>query len=167
MPSPTLRLLLLAALLVPVIGFASEASFGGLTCKDPLEKVLVGRKVPSGRASAIEAQYKSLGLKALSGFGGKGEPFGLSWWLICGKEHVLLDVDLTVRAVLVSPFPPGSPESSLASCVADSIKIDLAVVFSPSRTTTWPRPIASAWQVDEKNFKFVPVNVSKISCGPL
>jgi hypothetical protein len=162
-----IRLVLLVVLFA-VVGRAQAAqSFDSLTCQSDIPKALLGRTMPNGRVSAIEARYKHLFLKDLGAFGveDEGDPWTLISWRICGREHVILERHNVVRDVLVPPPEAGKNESAVVSCSVDGVvSKEAAVIFGPVAPTRAPVQVQMAWFIDDHAIKFTERHGAKILC---
>ena len=154
--------------LLAVVGRAQAAqSFDALTCQSDIPKALLGRAMPNGRVSVIEARYKHLALKDLgaSGVEIEGDPWTLISWRICGREYVLLERLGVVKDVLPSPAEAGQEESIIATCSVDGVESkQTAIVFAPAAAVRTPSQVRRAWFIDDQAVKFVERHAAKILC---
>jgi hypothetical protein len=147
--------------------FADE--FQNLQCGTDIPKGLIGKRSSNGPVVQTEKKYRSLGLK---GLGADEISDGLSSvnWLICGAEVVeLIDRRGIVRDALA--FPPHSKTAPAFSgiCQARGRELpDLIMAVLDGSAAADPStdslPVKTAWKIDQKAAKFVPIPGEGLLC---
>jgi len=143
--------------------FADE--FQNLRCGVDIPKAMIGKRSTNGPVVESEKKYRALGLKDLGG-DEISDQLSSANWLICGAEYVeLIDRRGLVRDVL--PFPAHSKTAPAFSgiCQAkgrDLPDIILAVLDGSSAAD--PLPVKTAWKIDQKGARFVPVSGEGLLC---
>lgn len=143
--------------------FADE--FEGVKCGSDIPKALIGKRSSNAPVVELEKKYQALGLKDLGG-DEISEALSSVNWLICGAEYVeLVDRRGTVRDVL--PFPPhskGSPAFSGMCRLNGRERPDMIVAVLDGAGTADPLPVKSAWKIDRKQARFVPMPAEGLLC---
>jgi hypothetical protein len=143
--------------------FADE--FQNLKCGADIAKAMIGKHSSNGPIVETEKKYRALGLKGLGGDEISDSLSSVSW-LICGAEVVeLIDRRGLVRDVV--PFPPHSKSAPAFSgfCQAKGRDLpDIILAVLDGSATTDPLPAKTAWKIDQKAAKFVPVSADGLAC---
>jgi hypothetical protein len=143
--------------------FADE--FQNLKCRTDIPKALIGKRSSNGPIAESEKKYRALSLK---GLGADEIADGLSSvnWLICGAEYVeLIDRHGLVRDALA--FPPHSrsePAFSGICKVKGRDLPDIILAVLDGSTEADPLPVKTAWKIDQKGVKFVPIPGEGLLC---
>ena len=143
--------------------FADE--FEGVTCGADIPKALIGKRSSNGPVAALEKKYGALGLKDLGGDEISG---GLSSvnMLICDAEYIeLIDRRGQVRDAL--PLPPHSkatPAFSGTCRINGKDRPDIIVAILDGAVTADLLPVKTAWKIDQKQAKFVPIPGDGLLC---
>jgi hypothetical protein len=144
--------------------FADE--FQNLQCGADIPKALIGKRSSNEPVVQTEKKYRALGLK---GLGGDEIADGLSSvnWLICGAEYVeLIDRRGLVRDALL--FPPHSKSAPAFSGICQSKGRDLPDIILAVLDGSGAAdllPVKTAWKIDQKGIKFVPIPSEDILCS--
>ena len=156
---------LLAAIYFLMGQFAFADEFQNLKCGTDIPKALIGKRSSNGPIVESEKKYRALGLR---GLGADEIADGLSSvnWLICGAEYVeLIDRRGLVRDVV--PFPPHSKSAPAFSGICQTKGRDLPDVILAvldGSTSADPLPVKTAWKIDQKAARFVPVSEGGLTC---
>ena len=143
--------------------FADE--FQNLKCGSDIPKAMIGKRSSNGPVVESEKKYRAIGLK---GLGADEIADGLSSvnWLICGAEYVeLIDRHGLVRDALA--FPPHSKSEPAFSgiCQAKGRDLpDIIMAVLDGSTAADSLPVKTAWKIDQKGAKFVPISGEGILC---
>jgi hypothetical protein len=147
--------------------FADE--FQNLKCGTDIPKALIGKRSSNGPVVESEKKYRALSLK---GLGADEIADGLSSvnWLICGAEYVeLIDRRGLVRDALA--FPPHSRSEPAFSGICQAKGRDLPDVIlavldgsAAADPSTDSLPVKTAWKIDQKGVRFVPIPGEGILC---
>jgi hypothetical protein len=163
---PVKKLACMLAVTYSLCGQASFADeFEGVKCGTDIPKALIGKRSSNGPVAALEKKYSALGLKDL---GGDEISDGLSSvnMLICGAEYIeLIDRRGTVRDVL--PLPPHSKNSPAFSGMCrlnGKDRPDIIIAVLDGAATADLLPAKTAWKIDRKQAKFVPVSGEGMLC---
>lgn len=146
---------------------AANDGWQSVTCSAPVPAALIGKHMPNETVAAIEARHKDLMLHDL-GAEEISDAANAIWWMICGKEYVVLEEHDVVRDVL--PFPAHSKEHPefLGTCQRDGKDMDqevTAVLDNTGAHAGKPAlPATSAWRIDERAGKFVAVPTGGLMC---
>jgi hypothetical protein len=128
--------------------FADE--FQNLKCGADIPKAMIGKHSSNGPVVEFEKKYRALGLKGLGADEISDQLSSVSW-LICGAEYVeLIDRRGLVRDVV--PFPPHSKSAPAFSGICQA------------STSADPLPVKTAWKIDQKAARFVPVSEGGLTC---
>jgi len=143
--------------------FADE--FQNLQCGTDIPKALIGKRSSNEPVVQTEKKYRALGLKGLGGDEISDQLSSVNW-LICGAEYVeLIDRRGLVRDALL--FPPHSKTAPAFSgiCQAKGRDLpDIILAVLDRSTTADPLPAKTAWKIDQKAAKFVPVSADGLAC---
>jgi hypothetical protein len=156
---------LLAAIYFLMGQFAFADEFQNLKCGTDIPKALIGKRSSNEPIVESEKKYRALGLK---GLGADEIADGLSSvnWLICGAEYVeLIDRRGVVRDALA--FPPHSRSEPAFSgiCKAKGRGLpDTILAVLDGSTAADPLPVKTAWKIDQKGIKFVPIPGEGLLC---
>jgi hypothetical protein len=139
--------------------------FESVRCGSDIRKALIGQKTSNERVVVIEARHKDLGLKDL-GADEISDKLDLVFWLICGEEYAVLEGGDVVRDVL--KFPKHSKESPQFSGTCQLNGHDLpgyAIGVLKNEEGAAMLQALSAWKIDEKQKKFVPLQTDGLFCS--
>jgi hypothetical protein len=160
---------LLAAIYFLMGQFAFADEFQNLKCGTDIPKAMIGKRSSNGPVVESEKKYRALGLK---GLGADEIADGLSSvnWLICGAEYVeLIDRRGLVRDALA--FPPHSKSEPAFSGICQAKGRDLPDIImavldgsTAADSSTDSFPVKTAWKIDQKGAKFVPISGEGILC---
>ena len=156
---------LLAAIYFLMGQFAFADEFQNLKCGTDIPKALIGKRSSNGPIVESEEKYGALGLK---GLGADEIADGLSSvnWLICGAEYIeLIDRRGLVRDALA--FPPHSKSEPAFSgiCRAKGCDLpDVILAVLDGSTAADTLPVKTAWKIDQKGVKFVPIPGEGLLC---
>ena len=156
---------LLAAVYFLLGPFAFADEFQNLKCGTDIPKALIGKRSSNGPIVESEKKYRALGLK---GLGADEIADGLSSvnWLICGAEYVeLIDRRGVVRDALA--FPPHSRSEPAFSGICQVKGRDLPdtiLAVLDGSPAADPLPVKTAWKIDQKGIKFVPIPGEGLLC---
>jgi hypothetical protein len=143
--------------------FADE--FQNLKCGTDIPKAMIGKHSSNGPVVEFEKKYRALGLKGL-GADEISDSLSSVSWLICGAEYVeLIDRRGLVRDVV--PFPPHSRSAPAFSgiCQAKGRDLpDIILAVLDGSTSADPLPVKTAWKIDQKAARFVPVSERGLTC---
>jgi hypothetical protein len=156
---------LLAAVYFLMGPFAFADEFQNLKCGTDIPKALIGKRSSNEPIVESEKKYRALSLK---GLGADEIADGLSSvnWLICGAEYVeLIDRRGGVRDALA--FPPHSRSEPAFSGICQAKGRDLPdtiLAVLDGSTAADPLPVKTAWKIDQKGIKFVPIPGEGLLC---
>ena len=156
---------LLAAVYFLMGPFAFADEFQNLKCGTDIAKALIGKRSSNEPIVESEKKYRALSLK---GLGADEIADGLSSvnWLICGAEYVeLIDRRGGVRDALA--FPPHSRSEPAFSGICQAKGRDLPdtiLAVLDGSTAADPLPVKTAWTIDQKGIKFVPIPGEGLLC---
>ena len=156
-------ILALAYLVSGQTAFGDE--FEAVKCGSDIPKALIGKRSSNGPIVELEKKYSALGLKGLGGDEISNALSSVSW-SICGAEYIeLIDRRGFVRDTL--PFPPHSKSSPAFSGICrlngkDLRDIFIAVLDGSAGADSLP--VKTAWKIDQKQAKFVPVSSEGLTC---
>jgi hypothetical protein len=156
---------LLAAVYFLMGPFAFADEFQNLKCGTDIAKALIGKRSSNEPIVESEKKYRALSLK---GLGADEIADGLSSvnWLICGAEYVeLIDRRGGVRDALA--FPPHSRSEPAFSGICQAKGRDLPdtiLAVLDGSTAADPLPVKTAWKIDQKGIKFVPIPGEGLLC---
>ena len=156
---------LLAAVYFLMGPFAFADEFQNLKCGTDIAKALIGKRSSNEPIVESEKKYRALSLK---GLGADEIADGLSSvnWLICGAEYVeLIDRRGVVRDALA--FPPHSRSEPAFSGICQAKGRDLPdtiLAVLDGSTAADPLPVKTAWKIDQKGIKFVPIPGEGLLC---
>lgn len=147
--------------------FADE--FQNLKCGTDIPKAMIGKRSSNGPVVEFEKKYRALGLKGL-GADEISDRLSSVNWLICGSEYVeLIDRSGIVRDALA--FPPHSKTAPAFSgiCQAKGRELpDIIMAVLDGSTAadrlSDPLPVKTAWKIDQKGVKFVPISGEGVLC---
>jgi hypothetical protein len=169
-------LVLLASLLFACGAARAADGFEAVRCGADVPAALIGKHSSNEPVVAIEARRTALGLKDLGG-DEISDKLNSSSWMICGKEYMLLvDQHDVIRDVLsVPPHSHAAPEIAASTCRANGRDVSLVVAILDNRDAKPPPhysptddtllPAKSAWRIDEKNAKFLPLSANGLTCA--
>jgi hypothetical protein len=156
---------LLAAIYFVTGQFAFADEFQNLQCGTEIPKALIGKRSSNEPVVQTEKQYRALGLKGLGGDEISDQLSSVNW-LICGAEYVeLIDRRGLVRDALL--FPPHSKTAPAFSgiCQAKGRDLpDIILAVLDGSTAADLLPVKTAWKIDQKGAKFVPVSGEGLTC---
>ena len=156
---------LLAAIYFVTGQFAFADEFQNLKCGTDIPKAMIGKHSSNGTVVESEKKYRALSLK---GLGAVEIADGLSSvnWLICGAEYIeLIDRHGLVRDALA--FPPHSKSEPAFSGICQAKGRDLPDVILAvldGSTAADTLPVKTAWKIDQKGVRFVPIPGEGILC---
>ena len=172
-------IIVLAALFLSAPQALAGDAFDKVRCGSDVAKALIGGSLPDGAAAAIEARHQAIALKDL-GADEITDRLQLISWSMCGGEFKLL-VAAGNRIRDVLPFPPHSrsePEFG-GSCTTNKKQVRNRLVaildnrarddanmshhYTPDDATLLSAE--TAWQVDEKQAKFVKTDAAGLRCA--
>lgn len=139
--------------------------FDSVLCGSDISKALLGRKMSNATVVATEAKHKDLGLKHL-GADEVNDRLNQINWLICGEEYVVLEEENFIRDVL--KFPKHSKESPEFSGTCQKNGKDVpGYVIGVLKLEEGAQMLQalSAWRIDEKQKKFVPLPTEGLRCS--
>jgi hypothetical protein len=143
--------------------FADE--FQNLQCGADVPKALIGKRSSNEPVVQTEKKYRALGLKGLGGDEISDQLSSVNW-LICGTEIVeLIDRRGLVRDALL--FPPHSKTAPAFSGVCQARGRDLPDIILAvldGSTAADLLPVKTAWKIDQKGGRFVPVSGEGLTC---
>lgn len=144
--------------------FAAD-EFSAIRCNSDIPKSLLGQAGFNEVAADVEHLHTDLGLKDLGADGISDKIIEISW-MICGKEFMLLEDDRTVvRDVLQFPLHSKNAPEFIGTCMRNGTKISDAVVAILSlKTEGESLPAEIAWEIDEKNVKFIKLSTEGLAC---
>jgi hypothetical protein len=156
-------LALLLGLLITPPSYAADG-FERVRCDQPIIQALVGaRSTVSEPVVRIEARRKAIRLENL-GADIIEDGVNTTFWRICGRTFVLLDVRDVIRDAIELPaHSPEQPAFSASSCEVAGRKLtgDFLGVFAAAARGGAPLlPVKAAWRIDRKKFKFVPIDAN-------
>jgi hypothetical protein len=149
--------------------------FRDVRCGGDVIRALRGKSMVGGRVIEIETLHQDIKLRATGGTEVNDSLF-MNGWLICGREYNVLQSNVIEDAML---FPSHSVRQPgfIGLCKRegkDEPWSILAVLDNPTefrqgmlpRTPddTLPYAAISAWHIDEKARRFVPVDVKGLRC---
>lgn len=156
---------ILAAIHLIFVPAAFADEFEGVKCGTDIPKALIGKRSWNGPAVELEKKYSALGLKNL---GGDEISDGLSSvnLLVCGAEYIeLIDRRGMVRDAL--PLPPHSKASPAFSGMCrlnGKDRPDVIVAVLDGTATADLLPVKTAWKIDVKQARFVPISSEGLLC---
>jgi hypothetical protein len=143
--------------------FADE--FQNLQCGADIAKSLIGKRSSNVPVVETEKKYSALGLKDL---GDDEISDGLSSvnWIICGAEYVeLIDRHNVVRDALALPAHSKTSPAFSGICKINGKDLpDIILAVLDGAATGDFLPVKTAWKIDQKRAKFVPVPGEGLSC---
>jgi len=143
--------------------FADE--FQNLQCGSDIAKAMIGKRTSNVPVVQIEKKYQTLGLKDLGGDEISDNLSSVNW-MICGNEYIeLIDRKGVVRDALA--FPPHSKTQPAFTSICQINGKDVPDVFVgvlDGSAAGDPLPVKSAWKIDRKQAKFVPMPVEGMLC---
>jgi hypothetical protein len=146
---------LLAAIYFLMGQFAFADEFQNLKCGTDIPKALIGKRSSNEPIVESEKKYRALGLK---GLGADEIADGLSSvnWLICGAEYVeLIDRRGVVRDALAF--------SGICKAKGRDLP-DIILAVLDGSTAADPLPVKTAWKIDQKGTRFVPIPGEGLLC---
>jgi hypothetical protein len=160
------KLLWIWAAIYFAMGQASFADeFQGVKCGADIPKAMIGKRSFNGPAVELEKKYSALGLKNLGG-DEISEALSSVNILVCGSEYVeLIDRRGTVRDAL--PLPPHSKSAPAFSGMCrlnGKDRPDVIVAVLDGAASSDLLPVKTAWKIDQKQAKFVPVSGEGMLC---
>lgn len=139
--------------------------FEHVKCGADIPKALIGKRSSNAPVAELEKKYQALGLKDLGG-DEISEALSSVNWVICGAEYVeLVDRRGMVRDVL--PFPShskSSPAFSGTCRLNGRERPDIVVAVLDGAGAADPLPVKTAWKIDKKQARFVPMPVEGLLC---
>jgi len=139
--------------------------FEKVQCGSDIAKALIGQRTSDEPVSAIEARHVALGLENLGGSELSDRLFSASW-LICGNEfELILDGHSVVRDALQFPHHAKSSPGFIGSCQVKEKKAP-GTIIAVLKDEAGAEMLAAeaAWKIDEKNAKFVKVEIDGLRC---
>ena len=115
--------------------------------------------------AVLEERHKDLGLKDLGASEISDRLYAISW-RICGEEYVLLEDKDVVRDVL--KFPKHSKDSPqfIGSCQLNGHDVPgTAIGVLKNETSVETLPAMIAWKIDNKQAKFVELQIEGLRCS--
>jgi len=142
--------------------------FEDVRCGGDIPKALIGKKGDEEPVVKIEERHKDIGLKDLGAeIISDDERLSMIFWKICGEEYVTLEYDDQCTDAL--KFPKHSKETPQFDgfCELNGKELKDVVLGVLKREEGAKNFQAlSAWKIDEKQKKFVPLSVEGLRCGP-
>jgi hypothetical protein len=113
----------------------------------------------------LEERHKDLGLKDL-GASEISDRLTVISWEICGEEYVLLEDNDVVRDVLKFPKHSKDAPQFVGSCQLDGHDLaGIAIGVLKNENGVERLPAVSAWKIDDKQMKFVPLQTEGLRCS--
>jgi hypothetical protein len=158
--------ILVLGLLVRGEAFGAQDGFNGVHCGADIPRALRGSSMSDETVVAIESRHRDLGLKDL-GADELEKGWSLISWRICGDEFMLIVDDRSrVRDVLKVPAHSRSRPESTGPCTMNGAEIPGEVVaILDQKDGAKDLPAISAWRVDEKAGRFVPLPTTGLLCA--
>ena len=146
--------------------FAGDG-FENVRCGEDIVKALRGRKMANEPVVQIEERHKDLQLKDLGAeIVSDDERLNLIFWQICGEEYAVLEYDDVVKDAL--KFPKHSKDTPQFDGMCELNGKELPeVVLGVLKNEEGAAKLQalSAWKIDEKQKKFVPLPTEGLRCG--
>lgn len=162
----SLRLMLLCcAMCLGHNAIAAADGFSSVKCGTDIVKALVGKTLPNGNVSALEARHQAIALQDL-GATEVSDRLDLISWKICGDEYMVLqDKHDQVRDVLPAPQHSKAKPSFIGTCTANGKALPGVVVAILDGTKQGDTlPVTVAWKIDEAHAKFVKTPEAGLTC---
>lgn len=167
-------ILLAAALMVSWSCCQAKDALDSAQCGGDIPKALNGKKIQNDRVVDIEKQHKDIGLK-VEGSEDLSDSLTYMALTICGNSYHVLESDDTVRDVLAVDHSRSRP-AFLGRCELNAHPTSYTVFGILSAPTSAGVathvaaddstlvPAVSAWQIDEKQEKFVKMDTEQLKC---
>lgn len=141
--------------------------FESVRCGSDIPKALIGKKGKNEPVVATEARHKDIGLKHMGAdIISDDERLNLVFWQICGDEYAVLEQDDVVKDAL--KFPKHSKEFPEfdGSCQLNGKDLSgFAVGVLKNEEGVAMLQAVSAWLIDQKKKKFVPLQTEGLRCS--
>ena len=161
----TVATLLLVLPLFCVSSVHAGDGFDSVRCGSDVRKALLGKKMSNDPVMVFEARHKDLGLKDL-GAEEISDRLNLIIWLICGEEYVVLEDGDIVRDVLKLPKHSKDSPQFIGSCQLNGKDLPgFAIGILKNEDGAETLPAVTAWKIDEKQKKFVPLQTEGLRCS--
>jgi hypothetical protein len=156
---------LLAAIFLVWAHTAFADEFQNLQCGTDIPKAMIGKRSSNEPVVQTEKKYRALGLKGLGGDEISDQLSSVNW-MICGAEYVeLIDRRGLVRDVLALPPHSKSAPAFSGICQAKGRDLpDVILAVLDGSTAADPLPVKSAWKLDQKGARFVPISGEGLLC---
>jgi len=149
-------------------GVYAGDGFEAVRCGSDIPKALIGRKGSDEPVVKIEERHKDIELKHLGAeIVSDDERLNLIFWQICGEEYVTLEEDDVVKDALKFPKHSKDTPQFDGLCQLNGKELPEVVigVLKKEEGAAMFQAL-SAWKIDEKQKKFVPLSVEGLRCGP-
>jgi hypothetical protein len=160
-------------LVLPALLLCGQAQakdgFDGIKCGGDIAKDLVGRTMPAGTASATEDRHKDISLKDLGADEISDNLNSVSWQMCGGEYMMLVDSKDRIRdAIAIPAHSAKTPEFSDMNCKLggkDTPYLVVAILRNDAAASGDKLlPATTAWRIDKKAVKFVPLPVAGLTC---
>jgi len=143
--------------------FADE--FQNLQCGSDIPKAMIGKRSSNGPVAELEKKYRALNLKNLGG-DEISDSLSSANFLICGSEYIeLIDRKGVVRDALAFPSHSKAAPAFTAICQINSKDLpDVFVGVLDGSAAGDLLPVKTAWKIDQKAARFVPVSEEGLTC---
>jgi hypothetical protein len=141
--------------------------FESVRCGSDIRKALIGRKTSNEPVVKIEARHKDIGLKHLGAdIISDDERLNLVFWQICGDEYVTLEDGDIVKDALKFPKHSKDTPQFDGSCQLNGHDLPgYAIGVLKNEEGAAMLQAMSAWKIDEKQKKFVPLQTEALRCS--
>jgi hypothetical protein len=141
--------------------------FEAVRCESDIPKALIGRTGSDEPVVKIEERHKDIGLKDLGAeIISDDESLNMIFWQICGDEYVVLEDGDMVKDAL--KFPKHSKETPQfdGMCELNGKELpDVVVGVLKNEEGAERLQAITAWKIDQKLKKFVPLPTEGLRCG--
>jgi hypothetical protein len=166
-PKKIVATLMLVIPLFCVSSVYAGDGFESVRCGSDVRKALLGRKTSNEPVVKIEARHTDIELKHMGAdIISDDERLNLVFWQICGEEYATLEDGDIVKDAL--KFPKHSKESPQFSGTCQLNGHDLpgyAIGVLKNEEGAAMLQAMSAWKIDEKQKKFVPLQTEALRCS--
>ena len=141
--------------------------FESVRCGSDIAKALIGRKTSNEPVVKIEARHKDIQLKDLGAeIISDDERLNLIFWRICGEEYAVLQDGDIVKDVLRFPKHSKDTPQFDGSCQLNGKDLPYyAVGVLKNEDGGKMLQALSAWMIDEKLKKFIPLQTEGLRCS--
>lgn len=166
-PKGFFRTSILALLLSCTSGLYAGDGFESVRCGSDIAKDLIGHKGSDEPVVKIEERHTDIQLKHLGAeIVSDDERLNLIFWHICGEEYVVLEEGNTVKDALKFPKHSKDMPQFDGLCQLNGKELP-EVVLGVLKNEDGAEMLQAitAWKIDQKQKKFIPLPVEGLRCG--